>query len=104
MPLTSGTRFGSYEIAASLGAGGMGEVYRAHDTNLKRDVTIKVLPAALGPPEPLFVPRMGPVVPAVARQWYVPSPDGQRFLMSVLDGSTASPLEVILNFDGAARR
>jgi serine/threonine-protein kinase len=47
MQLTSGTRFGSYEITAPLGAGGMGEVYRARDTNLKRDVAIKVLPAAL---------------------------------------------------------
>ena len=46
MPLTPGTRLGSYEIVAPLGAGGMGEVYRARDTQLKRDVAIKVLPAA----------------------------------------------------------
>jgi serine/threonine-protein kinase len=42
--LTSGIRFGAYLIAGPLGAGGMGEVYRATDTNLKRDVAIKVLP------------------------------------------------------------
>ena len=45
MPLASGTRVGSYEIVSPVGAGGMGEVYRARDSKLKRDVAIKVLPA-----------------------------------------------------------
>jgi len=45
--LTQGTRIGSYELGAQIGAGGMGEVYRATDTNLKRQVAIKVLPAAV---------------------------------------------------------
>ena len=44
MALTSGTRLGIYEIIASIGVGGMGEVYRARDTKLHRDVAIKVLP------------------------------------------------------------
>jgi eukaryotic-like serine/threonine-protein kinase len=44
LPLNPGTRLGSYEISGSLGAGGMGEVYRARDTRLGRDVAIKVLP------------------------------------------------------------
>jgi len=44
MALTPGTRFGTYEIGDSIGAGGMGEVYRATDTTLERDVAIKVLP------------------------------------------------------------
>src|ERR1700758_4042777 len=44
MALTSGTRLGPYEILSLLGAGGMGEGYRAHDTKLNRDVAIKVLP------------------------------------------------------------
>src|SRR3954451_1333937 len=44
MPLTRGARLGSYEIVSTLGVGGMGEVYRARDTKLNRDVAIKVLP------------------------------------------------------------
>ena len=47
MPLSVGDRLGPYEILAPIGAGGMGEVYRARDTKLDRDVAIKVLPAAL---------------------------------------------------------
>lgn len=46
MNLTSGSRLGPYEIVAPLGAGGMGEVFRARDTRLKREVAIKVLPQA----------------------------------------------------------
>jgi len=47
MALAAGTRFGPYEIAGSLGAGGMGEVYRATDTKLGREVAIETLPGAL---------------------------------------------------------
>ena len=42
--IASGTRLGPYTITASIGAGGMGEVYRARDTRLKRDVALKILP------------------------------------------------------------
>src|SRR5262245_66323265 len=45
MPIKIGTQLGSHEITAVLGKGGMGEVYRARDTRLKRDVAIKILPA-----------------------------------------------------------
>ena len=44
MPLTPGTRIGTYEVVALIGAGGMGEVYRAHDLALGRDVAVKILP------------------------------------------------------------
>ena len=44
MPLEAGSRIGAYEIVAALGRGGMGEVYRARDTKLRREVAIKILP------------------------------------------------------------
>ena len=46
MPLTPATKLGPYEIQSAIGAGGMGEVYRARDTRLNRDVAIKILPAS----------------------------------------------------------
>ena len=46
MALATGTRLGAYEVTAQIGAGGMGEVYRARDTKLNRDVAIKILPAS----------------------------------------------------------
>jgi eukaryotic-like serine/threonine-protein kinase len=52
MPLAAGTRLGSYEVVSAIGAGGMGEVYRARDTRLNRTVAVKVLPPQLaGDPE-----------------------------------------------------
>lgn len=46
MDLSPGSRFGAYEIQSALGAGGTGEVYRARDTKLNRDVALKILPDA----------------------------------------------------------
>jgi len=66
MPLATGMRLGPYEIVSPLGKGGMGEVYRARDTKLDRDVAIKVLPDELANDEervarsngkPSFSPR-----------------------------------------------
>ena len=50
MALSPGIRLGRYEIDATLGACGMGEVYRARDTSLKRDVALKTLPQSLATP------------------------------------------------------
>src|SRR5712671_6977063 len=47
MTLAPGTRLGPYEILAAIGAGGMGEVYRARDPRLRRDVAVKILPTVL---------------------------------------------------------
>jgi serine/threonine protein kinase len=51
MPLDAGTRLGPYEVVSPIGKGGMGEVYRARDTKLERDVAIKVLPDELAADE-----------------------------------------------------
>src|SRR5437879_4643922 len=64
--LTSGTKLGPYEIQSPLGAGGMGEVYRARDTRLERDVAIKVLPANLSS-DPSLRQRLEREAKAVSR-------------------------------------
>jgi len=66
MTLSAGTKLGPYEILAPIGAGGMGEVYRAKDTRLGREVAVKVLPESLGQsPDAL---RRAPESGLVARQ------------------------------------
>src|SRR4029078_8690983 len=57
LPLTPGTRLGVYDITAQIGEGGMGQVYRATDTKLKRQVAIKILPPSL-PPDHHRLPRL----------------------------------------------
>ena len=52
MPLEPGTTLGPYAVTAKIGEGGMGEVYRARDTKLDRDVALKVLPQAPDPMNP----------------------------------------------------
>jgi serine/threonine protein kinase len=54
VPLTPGTRLGGYEVLAPLGAGGMGEVYRARDLKLGREVALKILPANLAADQDLL--------------------------------------------------
>jgi eukaryotic-like serine/threonine-protein kinase len=96
MPLVSGTRLGPYEIVAPLGAGGMGEVYRAKDTRLERTVAIKVLPTHLStdPVRKLRFEREAKIIsslnhPHICTLYDIGSQDGIEYLvMECLEGET----------------
>src|SRR4051812_26753154 len=96
MTLTAGTRLGSYEVVALLGAGGMGEVYRARDTNLGRDVALKTLPDRLThDPERLARFRREAQVlaalnhPHIGSIYGIEEASGQRFLvLELVEGQT----------------
>lgn len=103
MPLTLGTRLGPYEITGHLGKGGMGEVYRAKDTKLDREVAIKVLPPSLArDPERLArFEREAKVLaslnhPHIATIYSLEeSAEGKAIAMELVDGTTLkSPLTV----------
>src|SRR5271169_2592436 len=96
MTLTSGTKLGPYEIQSPLGAGGMGEVYRARDPRLDREVAIKVLPAALSS-DPSLKQRLEREAKAISKLSHphictlhdVGHQDGVDFLvMEYLEGET----------------
>ncbi len=96
MPLTPSTRVGPYEIVSSLGAGGMGEVYRAHDSRLGRDVALKLLPAPFaGDPGRLArLEREARLVaglnhPNIVVLHSIEEADGLRFItMELVEGET----------------
>jgi serine/threonine protein kinase len=96
MVLTAGTKLGPYEIQSPLGAGGMGEVYRAHDTRLGRDVAIKVLPSHLGSDPDLKArfEREAKAIsalshPHICHLYDIGSQDGTDYLvMELLEGET----------------
>src|SRR5512134_35336 len=96
MPLSPGTRLGPYEIVAPLGAGGMGEVFRARDPRLGREVAIKVLPDAVArDPERLArFEREARLLaalshPGIASIFGVEEADGARALvMELVEGPT----------------
>ena len=112
MPLSAGVRLGPYEIASPLGAGGMGEVYRARDTRLDRTVAIKVLPAhlAASPDRRLRFEREAKAISALSHPHIcvlhdIGQHDGVDFLvMECLEGESladrlkkgALPLELVL--------
>ena len=114
MKLDAGTRLGPYEIVAPLGAGGMGEVYRARDTRLDREVAVKVLPGELAASaemkqrferEARAVSQLSH--PHICAIYDVGSQDGVEYLvMELLDGETLAtrlargplPLEQVLRY------
>jgi Tol biopolymer transport system component len=114
MPLAAGTKLGPYEIEAPLGAGGMGEVYKARDTRLDRTVAVKILPAHLSS-DPLLRQRFEREAKAVSSLNHphictlhdVGSQDGTDYLvMEFLEGETLAarlgkgpvPLAQVLKF------
>src|SRR6266571_6678617 len=96
MALATGTRLGAYEVLSPLGAGGMGEVYRARDTRLNRDVAIKVLPETFthDPDRVARFQREAQVLaslnhPNIAAIHELDEADGQQFLvLELVDGET----------------
>ncbi|MGC1450262.1 MAG: protein kinase [Candidatus Sulfotelmatobacter sp.] len=96
MALTTGTKLGPYEIQSPLGAGGMGEVYRARDTRLGRDVAVKVLPSHLGSDPDLKArfEREAKAIsalshPHICHLYDIGSQDGTDYLvMELLEGET----------------
>ena len=101
MPLTAGTRLGPYEVVAMIGEGGMGEVYLARDSRLKRDVAIKVLPALVAnDPERLarfereaqvLAALSHPNIAAIFGLEHAP-PAGHALVMELVEGQTLAEL------------
>src|SRR5215468_4097508 len=96
MPISPGTKLGPYEIVSPLGAGGMGEVYRARDTRLDRTVAIKVLASHLSASPELKqrLDREARAIsslnhPNICQLYDIGSHDGSHFLvMEFLEGET----------------
>jgi serine/threonine-protein kinase len=107
MPISAGTRFGTYEITGSLGSGGMGEVYRARDTRLHRDVAVKILPDAFeaDPDRRLRFEREAQVLaslnhPNIAQIHGVEESSGRPALvMELVEGRTLDQLDRALPVD-----
>ncbi|HTS34975.1 MAG TPA: protein kinase [Candidatus Solibacter sp.] len=120
MPLSSGIKLGPYEIQSPLGAGGMGEVYRALDTRLDRSVAVKILPAHLAdkPEAGERFEREARTIsslnhPNICQLHDVGAQDGLRFLvMELLEGETLGdrlrrgplPLEQVLRYGAEIAR
>src|SRR5215813_2492342 len=100
MPLSAGSRLGSYTIVSPLGAGGMGEVFRATDTRLGRDVAIKVLPqdVATDPDRLTRFEREARTVaalnhPSIVTLFSIEESEGVRFLtMELVEGQSLDRL------------
>src|SRR5262245_14812750 len=96
MPLGPGARLGPYEILSAIGAGGMGEVYRARDIRLKRDVALKILPTAFATDRDRLArfQREAEVLaslnhPHIAQIYGLETSDGtQALVMELVEGET----------------
>jgi eukaryotic-like serine/threonine-protein kinase len=120
MPLSPGTKLGPYEIQSPLGAGGMGEVYRARDTRLDRSVAVKILPAHLAdkPEAGERFEREARTISSlnhsnICQLHDVGTQDGLRFLvMELLEGETLAerlrrgplPLDQVLRYGAEIAR
>ena len=110
MPLGPGARLGPYEILSALGAGGMGEVYRARDTRLKRDVALKILPESFAsdPDRLARFQREAEVLaslnhPHIAAIYGVEDADGVRALvLELVDGETLAEAAITVDICPAA--
>ena len=127
MAVASGSRLGPYEVLSPLGAGGMGEVWKARDTRLGREVAIKVLPealasdrdrlsrfeqearsaSALNHPNIITIYEIGRIdsVSYIEIENFDVPPDGSRLLVSKpLERVRQSPIRVILNWPAALEK
>src|SRR5215469_4958739 len=101
MAIQSGTHLGPYEILSAIGTGGMGEVYRARDSKLGRDVAIKVLPQAFASDANRMArfQREAKVLASLASEFlHAPmsfSPDGQLLAFNEITPTTGSDIFVL---------
>jgi serine/threonine protein kinase len=91
MTIATGTKLGPYEITGAIGAGGMGEVYRAHDPKLGRDVAIKVLPEAFARDAERMFTR------------FDVTKDG-RFLIPTVVGQFGGPITIVVNWTAGLKK
>ena len=111
MAISVGTRIGSYEVVAPLGAGGMGEVYRGRDAKLGRDVALKILPQSFSndPERQARFRREATLLASLNHRtlvpspfpinWYDVAPGAQRFLVAQSDEPNHGPTpQVIVNW------
>jgi len=108
MALTNGTRLGDYEVSALIGAGGIGEVYRARDTKLGRDVAIKILPDAFSKDRERLArfEREARLFSGVTPGKWDVAPDGEHFV--VIEPIEAEPaptrLYLVMNWGEELKR
>ena len=96
MPLETGARLGPYQIVSPLGAGAMGEVYRATHVKLRRDVALKVLPAQFAADPDRYAPAYGGFCAFAVSEGYIAPIDPEAW--RIVDG------RLFLNYDQAIKR